>query len=55
MALPCVVALIYQESEGWAFVITGLVCLFFGLLLFRKKPENRIFYVKEGFVTVALS
>lgn len=55
MALPCVVALIYQESEGWAFVITGLVCLLFGLLLFRKKPENRIFYVKEGFVTVALS
>ena len=55
MALPCVVALIYQESEGWAFVITGLLCLLFGLLLFRKKPENRIFYVKEGFVTVALS
>lgn len=55
MALPCVVALIYQESDGWAFVITGLLCLLFGFLLLRKKPANRIFYVKEGFVTVALS
>ena len=55
MALPCIVALIYQEREGWSFVITGVLCLFLGGLLLIKKPENRIFYVKEGFVTVALS
>lgn len=55
MALPSIVALIYQEREGWSFVITAAICLLLGGLLLRKKPENRIFYVKEGFVTVALS
>lgn len=55
MTLPCIVAVIYQEGEGWSFVITALLCLLPGLLLVRKKPENRVFYVKEGFVTVALS
>ena len=55
MALSCIVALIYQEQEGWAFVITAALCVLMGGFLLRKKPENRIFYVKEGFVTVALS
>ena len=40
MALPCVVALIYQESEGWAFVITGLVGLFFGLYPASKAAKK---------------
>ena len=55
MALPCIVALIYQEQDGWSFVITAVLCLLLGVLLLYKKPENKIFYVKEGFVTVALS
>ncbi len=55
MALPCIVALIYQETDGWSFVITAILCLLFGAFLLRKKPKNQIFYVKEGFVTVALS
>ena len=55
MLLPCVTAVVYQEPSGWAFVAAGLLCLLFGALLTRKKPENKIFYVKEGFVSVALS
>lgn len=55
MILPCIAALIYQEYSGWAFVLSGLLCLLFGLALTRKKPKNKIFYVKEGFVSVALS
>lgn len=55
MALPCIVAVIYGEGQGWAFVITALLCLALGGLLLFRKPENRIFYVREGFVTVALS
>ncbi len=55
MALPCIVAVIYQEREGWSFVITAALCLVPGFLFMRKKPENRVFYVKEGFVAVALS
>ncbi len=55
MALPCIVAVVYQEREGWSFVITAALCLLLGFLLLRRKPENRVFYIKEGFVTVALS
>ena len=55
MALPTIVAVICREGEGWSFVITAALCLLIGFLLLRKKPENRVFYVKEGFVTVALS
>ena len=53
MVLPCIVAVIYQEREGWSFVITAALCLLLGFLIMRKKPENRVFYVKEGFVAVA--
>ena len=55
MVLPCIVAVIYQEREGWSFVITAVLCLLLGFLFMWKKPENRVFYVKEGFVAVALS
>ena len=55
MLLPCLVAIIYKEQEGWSFLITGLLCLLFGAILLHKKPKSKIFYVKEGFVTVALS
>ena len=55
MVLPCIVAVIYQEREGWSFVITAVLCLLIGFLFMWKKPESRVFYVKEGFVAVALS
>ena len=55
MLLPCITSLIYQEYSGWAFVFTALLCVLIGAILTRKKPTNSIFYVKEGFVTVALS
>lgn len=55
MLLPCAAALIYQESEITAFLITMAVCLAVGLPLTRKKPGKKAFYTKEGFVTAALS
>lgn len=55
MLLPCITALIYQEYSGWSFVFTALLCILIGAVLTRKRPENTVFYVKEGFVTVALS
>ena len=55
MALPCITAMVYQEHSGWAFFMTALLCLILAYLLTRKKPENNTYYVKEGFVTVALS
>ena len=55
MLLPCIVAMIYKESSGWAFVLAMLLCLLIGIPLTQRKPKNKIFYTKEGFVTVALS
>jgi trk system potassium uptake protein TrkH len=55
MTLPIVTALIYQESQGWAYVIVALVCFFLGTLLSLKKPKSSLFYLKEGCVTTALS
>lgn len=55
MVLPLITAVIYGESAGWAFVITMVLCLAIGVPLVRKSPKNRVFYVREGFVSVALS
>ena len=55
MVPPLITAIIYQESSGWSLAATGALCALFGLLLIYKKPKNKIFYTKEGFVTVALS
>lgn len=54
MILPCIVAVIYQEKTGIAFVITIVICLLFGLPLALHKPRSRVFFAKEGFITVAL-
>lgn len=55
MALPLLTAVIYGEFSGWAFVITIAICLLIGIPLVRKSPKNRVFYVREGFISVALS
>jgi len=55
MLLPMFVALLYNEqSVVWVFLITAVLCVAVGLLLSCKKPENRVFYLKEGFVITAL-
>lgn len=54
LSLPCVVALIYRESSGFSFLFVLFLCLICGQLLSSKKPDNRIFYTREGFATVAL-
>ena len=51
----CVVAIIYQEPEGFAFLFCALVYLAAGWLLTRRKPRSSLFYAREGFVTVALT
>jgi len=54
LTLPCIVAVIYQEKSGFAFLITLAVSGLLGFILTRKKPDNITLYTKEGFVTVAL-
>ncbi len=55
MLLPCVTALIYRETSGYWFLAVMAVCGGIGIIFTRKKPENMVFFAKEGFVTVALS
>ncbi|MGI6010685.1 MAG: TrkH family potassium uptake protein [Ruminococcus sp.] len=55
MLLPCIVAVVYRETSGFSFIITIALCLACGFLLSHKKPSNMVFYMKEGFISVALS
>ena len=55
MFLPGITAVIYGETSGFAFLITIIICLALGIPLTWKKPSQKAFYTKEGFVTVALS
>lgn len=53
--LPCVFSLIYQEKEGFIYFVLALVCVALGVLLTYKKPENTVFYLKEGCIATSLS
>lgn len=56
LALPLIVSIIYKEPVTIsAFVITILICVAVGLLCMVRKPKNRVFNIKEGFLVTALS
>lgn len=54
-SIPCITALCYMEKEGFCYLGVGILCIFVGGLMRRKKPDNDIFYLKEGCITTALS
>lgn len=55
MIPSCLVGVLYQESEITAFLLTIFICLLIGVPFAYKKPRNKVFYIREGFVTVAFS
>ena len=55
MAPSALVAVLYSERSIWAFAAALGLCLLLGVPLVRKQPANKVFYAKEGCVTVALS
>ena len=55
LLLPCLTALIYGEKEGLSFVAVLLICLLIGIPLVLRKPQNKVFYLREGFVSTSLS
>lgn len=55
LLLPCIVALIYGESQGIAYITVSGICFAFGCILAIKKPAKNVFYLKEGCVATALS
>lgn len=55
LSLPCIVALIYGEKEGYVYLATMISCFLLGFVGKQFKPKSTVFYAKEGFVTVSLS
>ena len=54
LALPAIVAVIYGEQSGFAFLITIGLCLLIGVPLVLRMPKSNLFFSKEGFISVAL-
>lgn len=56
LLLPCLVALIYREPQGWDILKTVGICLLIGIVLILFKPKKRKpLHAREGFLMVALS
>ena len=55
LLFPCIVAVFYRESAGYWFLLTAVLSFVISYLMARKKPDNTVFYLKEGCVTTALS
>lgn len=51
----CLVGYLYREPQAEIYLIVGICTLLCGLMLRWKKPENSVFYLKEGCVSTALS
>lgn len=54
MLLPCGVSLIYGDGQLFSFLIVMAFCAAIGWFTTHRRPENMVFYAKEGFVAVAL-
>lgn len=55
LLLPCLIAAIYQESDGFYFLGVAACAFLLGSLICLKKPANHVFYLKEGCIVTALS
>lgn len=55
LLLPSITALIYREDTFTTYIIVAFSCLIVGLMMTWKKPEDHVFYLKEGCVATALS
>ncbi len=55
MLLPCLVAIIYQEKEGFYYLFGATLCALVGFMISRRKPSNTVFYLKEGCIITSLS
>ena len=55
LLLPCLIALYYHEHEGLYFLSVAVFCGLVGILMTIHKPNNTVFYLKEGCISTALS
>lgn len=56
LLLPCIVAMIYGERQGFVYLAVAVLCVIIGTLMTTiKKPKSNSLYLKEGCVATALS
>ncbi|MCD7908718.1 MAG: TrkH family potassium uptake protein [Clostridium sp.] len=54
LLIPCLTAAVYREPIGFCYLAVAAACGFLGWLCVRKKPRSKVFFAREGFVTVSL-
>ncbi len=55
MLLPLVVAIVYGEGAGFAFIPAIVISLLLGVPLIFLKPKHKSIYAREGLATVAIA
>ena len=55
LLLPCLTAIIYKENEGFVYLSVAIIAALIGWLMTVQKPQENVFYLKEGCVATALS
>lgn len=55
LLLPSLIAVIYHEESFISYITVAFSCFVLGTVITWKKPEEQVFYLKEGCVATALS
>lgn len=55
LLLPFLVGMLYGEGSALSYLLGAALCAVCGAPWILRKPHNTVFFVKEGFVAVALS
>lgn len=55
LLLPCVIACIYQEKEGWVYLLFAAAAIAGGYILSSRVPKKMEIYQREGNVAVGLA
>ena len=55
LILPIIVAIIYHENDYIYFGLIAIACLLLGLISSKFKPKNTQMYVREGYLSCALT
>lgn len=54
LLLPCVIACIYRDTQGWVYLVFAFVAIAAGNILSSRIPKNMEIYQREGNVAVGL-
>ena len=55
LLLPSITAIIYNENTFVPYITVAFSCFILGLVMTWNKPDDHVFYLKEGCVATALS